>query len=199
MFMPVSPRQRHPRAGTFRIAAAGLLTAMGATTLFAPSLVSAQSPVSPGTLSISLGLQEAPQAGLWLTATNHTRIGLLGTMERTSDTVDGPGDQSNSDTRMRFTVGPALKWYILSNTSGVSPYWLAAASVGVDDRPDDTRTTSYTASGGFGADWFPAPLVSFGGFTGVNFDYDRTRVGDVTTTRSRLGTLTAGLQMHVYF
>jgi len=197
--MSISPRQPHPHARILRFASAGLLTAIAAYTLSSPSVASAQSPVSPGTLSISLGLQDAPQAGLWLTATNHTRLGLLGTMERTSDKVSGPGDQSDSDTRMRYTVGPALKWYILSSTAGVSPYWLAAASVGVDDRPDDTRTTSYTASGGFGADWFPTPLVSFGGFTGVNFAYDRTRTGDITTTNSRLGTVTAGLQMHVYF
>lgn len=197
--MPVSPRRPHTRAGSMQLAATALLSALAAAGLLAPSAVSAQSPVSPGTLSISLGLQEAPQAGLWLTATNHTRLGLLGTMERTTDKVDGPGSLGDSDTRMRYTVGPALKWYILSSTAGVSPYWLAAASVGVDDRPDDTRTTFYTASGGFGADWFPTPLVSFGGFTGVDFSYDRTRAGDFTTTRSSLGTLTAGLEMHVYF
>ncbi len=196
--MPFHPRRPPASGDSPRQILLGTAAAL-ALALLAPAAAHAQSPVSPGTLSISLGLQESPQAGLWFTATNHTRLGLLGTMERTTEKTDGPGGDGDSSTRMRFTVGPALKWYILSNTAGVSPYWYVAGSVGVDDPPDDSRTTSYDASGGFGVDWFPVPLVSFGGFTGVKFEYDRTRIGDFTSTDSRLGTLTAGLQMHIYF
>jgi hypothetical protein len=177
-----------------------LLTAMVlAGALFMAPPLQAQSPVSPGTLSISIGLQDSPQAGIWLTATTHTRLGLIGTAERTSSKVEGPGQDGDSATRMRYKVGPAVKWYILSSTQGISPFWYVAGSVGVDDPPEDTRTTTYDASGGFGVDWFPVPLVSFGAFTGMEFNYDRVRSGDLTTTSSQLGTMTAGLQMHIYF
>jgi hypothetical protein len=164
-----------------------------------PHSARSQSPVSPGTLSISLGLDSGTQAGIWLTATSSVRVGLLGTLERTRNSVDGPGDASTSSTRIRFAVGPALKWYVLSNTTPVSPFWYASASLGADDPPNDERTTSYGLVGGFGADWFPVPQVSFGGHTGLGFTYDRTRENGVTRTSSRLGTLTAGLQMHIYF
>jgi len=188
------------RDRTGRPALAYLATACAAVgMLLAPVSGHAQSPVSPGTLSISLGLDESPQAGVWFTATNHTRIGLLGTLERTSRSVDGPDGESSSSSRLRYTVGPAFKWYLLTTGDRIAPYWHGAATVGGDDPPGDRRTTSFGLDGGFGVDWFPVPQVSFGGFTGLGFRYDRIREGEVTTTDSRLGTLTAGLQMHVYF
>jgi hypothetical protein len=187
-----NPQRRFGHVALIAFAAAVAL-------LIAPSSGHAQSPVGPGTLSISLGLDRSPEAGIWFTATRYTRIGLLGTIDRTSNSSEGPGDGTASSSRFRYTVGPALKWYLVTDGDRVAPYWHTSGWVGGDDPPGDRRVTTLGVDGGFGVDWFPVPQVSFGGYTGLEFTYERTKEGDVTNTFSRLGTLTAGLQMHIYF
>ena len=189
----------HRRRSSVLLAlATGAATIAGAL-LMTPAIAEAQSPVAPGTLSISFGLQSAPEAGIWFTATNHTRIGLIGTLERRSSEVEGPGSASSSETWLRYSAGPALRWYLSSNSQRVGPFWYLAGTAGVDDPPTNERTTSYEANIGFGVDWFPVPQVSFGGSTGFLFSHERTRNGELTLTDSTLRSLTAGLQMQVHF
>jgi hypothetical protein len=188
-----------PRAGSCTLLGLGMIAALAAT-LAVPASVTAQSPVTPGTLSVSLGLDSTPEAGIWFTATTHTRIGLIGTlMHRTSET-EGPGGDSTTDTRTIYSAGPALKWYLSSNQQRVAPFWYLAGTAGIHDRPTDVRTTTFTGNLGFGADWFPVPHVSLGGTTGLGLVRDRTTDGDdVTNTVTTLRSMTAGLQMHIYF
>jgi hypothetical protein len=196
--MPTLPPST-PRAGAGSVRALLPMAALAAIMLVAPAAAAAQSPVSPGTLSVSVGLQSAPEAGIWFTATTHTRIGLLGTLERRSRSVEGPGGASGSETWLSYSAGPALKWYLSGNQQRVAPFWYLAGTAGVDDPPTDARTTSLTANLGFGADWFVVPQVSLGGITGLALVRDRTTNGDVTLTESTLRTMTVGLQMHIYF
>lgn len=191
------PSTARVRAGTAR--ALGAVAVLAAFAFLAPTTAAAQSPVSPGTLSISFGLDSTPEAGIWFTATNHTRIGLIGMVERRSEDVEGAEGGSQSETWLRYAGGPALKWYLAGNQQRVAPFWFVAGTAGVDDPPTDARTTSFTADFGFGADWFVVPQVSLGGTTGLAFTRDRTKNGDVTITESTLGTFTVGLQMHIYF
>jgi hypothetical protein len=178
--------------------ATGVATLAGAI-LMTPAIAEAQAPVSPGTLSISFGLQSAPEAGLWFTATSHTRIGLIGTLERRSSEIDGPEGASDSETWLRYSAGPALRWYLSGNSQRVAPFWYVAGTAGVDDPPTNERTTSYEANLGFGVDWSPVQHVSFGGTTGFAFNHDRTKDGDIRRSDSTLRTLTAGLQMQIHF
>jgi len=187
-----------PRAGTGTFLSLGVIVALAAT-LVAPTAATAQSPVSPGTLSVSVGLDSTPEAGIWFTATNHTRIGLIGTLERRSSDVEGPGGASESETRLSYAAGPALKWYLSGNQQRVAPFWYLAGTAGIQDRPTDVRTTTFTSNLGFGADWFVVPQVSLGGTTGLSLVHDRTTNGEVTATGSTLRTITTGLQMHIYF
>jgi len=188
-----------PRAGAGTVLALGVIAALAAT-LAAPVSTSAQSPVSPGTLSVSLGLDSTPEAGIWFTATTHTRIGLIGTlMHRTAET-EGPGGESVTDTWTSYSAGPALKWYLSGNQQRVAPFWYLAGTAGIYDRPTDVRTTTFTGNLGFGADWFVVPHVSLGGTTGLGLVRDRTSDGDdVTNTVTMLRSVTAGIQMHIYF
>ncbi len=177
----------------------GALTALGAFALLAPANASAQSPVSPGTLSVSLGLDRQPEAGIWFTATSYTRIGLIGIFDRRTREVEGPGDTSTSETTTLYGGGPALKWYLTSNQQRVAPFWYLAGTAGVEDLPNDDRTTRFTGDLGFGADWFPVPQISLGGTTGLSLARERTSNGDTTLTDTRLRSLTVGLNMHLYF
>lgn len=181
------------------VRAVGTMAALLVAALLAPSTAAAQSPVSPGTLSVSLGLDSAPEAGIWFTATNHTRIGLIGTLDRRTREVEVPGGVSESESWMRYSGGPAVKWYLAGNNQRVAPFWYVAGTAGVDDPPTDARTTSFTADLGFGADWFIVPQMSLGGTTGLSMVRDRTKTGDMTVTESSLRTLTVGIRMHVYF
>ncbi|TVP43900.1 MAG: hypothetical protein EA350_12845 [Gemmatimonadales bacterium] len=193
----VPPSAPRPAAGFFL--GLGVVAALAAATLGAPAAASAQSPVSPGTLSVSVGLDSTPEAGIWFTATTHTRIGLIGTLQRRSNEVEGPGGASESETWLSYSAGPALKWYLSGNQQRVAPFWYLAGTAGVQDRPTDVRTTTFTGNLGFGADWFVVPHVSLGGTTGLSFVRDRTSNGEETLTQSMLRTMTAGLQMHIYF
>ncbi len=177
----------------------GTMAALAAAAFLAPSAATAQSPVSPGTLSLSLGLDSSPEAGVWFTATNHTRIGLIGTLERRTRDVEGSGDTFDSQSWLRYSGGPAVKGYLAGNNQRVAPYWYIAGVAGIDDPPTDARTTSFGADLGFGADWFPVPQISLGGTTGLSMVRDRTKNGDVTITESSIRTLTFGLRMHLYF
>ncbi len=188
---------RITRAGTHR--ALGALVFVAATAILSPTTASAQSPVSPGTLSVSLGLDSSPVAGIWFTATNHTRIGLMGTLDRRNREVDGPGGTSETDTWTAYSAGPALKWYLSGNQQRVAPFWYVAGTAGVEDPPSEVRTTRFTGDLGFGADWFVVPQMSLGGTTGLSWSRARTSNGDATVTDSRLRSLTVGLQMHLYF
>jgi hypothetical protein len=184
-----------------RIRAQGALTVLvlGTFTLLAPSAASAQSPVPPGTLSMSFGLDGKPEAGIWFTATTHTRLGLIGLFERQSRTVDGPGETSETETTMLYAGGPALKWYLATNQQRVAPYWYLAGLAGVEDLPGDARTTRFTGDFGFGTDWFIIPQASIGGTTGISLGRERTSGGSVTVTDTMIRSFTMGLKMHIYF
>ncbi len=184
---------------TRRTRALGALTVLGAFALLAPPSASAQSPVPPGTLSMSFGLDGKPEAGIWFTATNHTRIGLIGLFDRQTLTVDGPGGTSTSETTMLYAGGPALKWYLATNQQRVAPYWYLAGTAGVKDLPGDARTTRFTGDLGFGTDWFFIPQESIGGTTGLSLGRERTSGGDSTVTDTAIRSFTMGLKMHLYF
>ncbi len=194
---PGTRKTRCTRAGNLR--ALGALTGLAVAALLVPSNASAQSPVSPGTLSVSFGLDSTPVAGIWFTATSHTRIGLIGTLERRNRETEGPGGVSESETWTEYSAGPALKWYLSGNQHRVAPFWYLAGTGGVSDPPTEVRTTRFTADLGFGADWFVVPQMSLGGTTGLSWRRDRTTNGDVTVTDSTLRSVTVGIQMHLYF
>lgn len=177
----------------------GTLTALGLLALGAPTAASGQSPVSPGTLSVSFGLDKQPEAGMWFTATSHTRIGLIGFLDRRTREVEGPGDTSTSETTTLYGGGPALRWYLTTNQQRVAPFWYLAGTAGIEDRPSDIRTTRFSGDLGFGADWFIIPQVSIGATTGLSLGRERTSNGDTSLTDTRLRTMTVGLQMHLYF
>jgi len=181
----------HPRTLPLPAFGAALLLLAAAAPLVA------QGPVSAGTRSISFGLGDRVEAGIWTTLSSGTRVGLLGSFQYESASVETPGSSSDSD-RTRFQVGPAAKWYT-GGTAAVRPFWFGAARVGVDSRETEDRTWNFGMTGAFGADWFPNPQLSIGGYTGLGLDVGRRTRGDRTDSSTAVSTFTTGLQMHIYF
>jgi len=205
--VPVSPnpfeacdgRARDERAcpGGRTTLSAMWVFAVAAALTAAPAL-EAQAPGATGegtkSLSFAIDGSGSSEAGIWYFISDRTNVGLLGTLESTSEERTGPD-------RSTFTlgIGPRIKWYA-TPSARVGPYWFGGLSFRhvrrSEDDADDRTSRGLGLDAGFGVDWFPVDQMSIGGWTGLRYTNDRAENDNVT---SRLGTATTGLRMHIYF
>jgi hypothetical protein len=176
-----------------------LVLALALVLAAAPGVLSQSPPgASQGTRSLSFGIDGSgsSEAGLWIFISDRTNLGLLGSLDWTSeDRTGGRPDRS----QFTLGVGPRVKWYI-SGSPRVGPYWFGGVNFlhtrrSEEGEPDRTSRGA-GIDGGFGVDWFPVDQMSIGGWTGLRFTSDRLENDDQVT---RFRALTTGLRVHLYF
>ncbi len=182
----------------FPVLGAGFLALALLPFLAAELEAQAPAPLSEGTRSLSFGIDGSgsSEAGIWMFLSDRANVGLLGTLDWTSEDRGGP----RSD-RSQFTLGlgPRIKWY-MPQTPRVAPFWFGGLGFThtrrSEEDEEDRTSRGLNLDGGFGVDWFPVDQISLGGWTGLRLSNGRAENDDTTT---RLRTLTTGLRVHIYF
>lgn len=142
--------------------------------------------------------------GYWTMISDRTNLGVRVGLSLGGTDFDG----GETGIGLSISAGPALKRYLRGSARPVAPFLYGGlnASWGEEEmQGGEVRRGGAGLEGGFGVDWFPAPQVSIGGYTGARLAYSHQAFEfDAPTDRSTqdawtLGTFTSGVVLHIYF
>lgn len=174
-------------------------------TLFGASTALAQRPATleSGKKSISFTLPGdgwAQSFGFWNMLSDNMNLGINVGLNVRSGSVDG----TTTTKQTGFNVGPAIRYYT-ANLGPVVPFLYGSGDIGFtkESQPGDESLTALGLAGGLGAEWFPLDNIGISGYTGITLNHSWTSAQVAGSTRkgttTRLGTVTSGLSINLYF